>query len=112
MTGKRRGMYEASKKAVEQQKKDEERKQVYDQWGKGLKQIDDFKDRMVAEAHEMSKPLARYADDEDLEVHLRSQFRDGDPMADYFRRKTKESRPNGPCKCFSYIFGHIQIFYE
>lgn len=40
--------------------------------------------------HEMSKPLARYAGDQDLEVHLREQERLGDPMLDYIRQKNKE----------------------
>lgn len=97
-TGKRRHLVEHSKKALEKQKKEEERKEVYDKWGKGLKQIDDYKERVATEAHEMSKPLARYADDADLDGHLRNQFHDGDPMADYFRRKAKETRSNVPCK--------------
>lgn len=71
---------------------------MYDKWGKGLKQIDDLKDRVAAEAHEMSKPLARYADDKDLEAHQRGQVLDGDPMADYFRQKAMEDRSNGPCE--------------
>lgn len=29
----------------------------------------------------MTKPLARYADDEDLDKHLRNMERDGDPLA-------------------------------
>jgi pre-mRNA-splicing factor CWC26 len=35
------------------------------------------------ELHEMSKPLARYADDEDLERYLKEQEREGDPMLAY-----------------------------
>lgn len=40
--------------------------------------------------HEMSKPLARYADDKDLEQHLRNQEREGDPMLEYIRSKKTE----------------------
>ena len=37
--------------------------------------------------YEMSKPLARYRDDEDLERLQREQEREGDPMLAYLRRK-------------------------
>lgn len=98
-TGRRRHLYEDSKKAVEKQKKEEERKQVYDQWGKGLKQIEDFKERVAAETHEMTKPLARYADDKDLDDHLRNQTNEfADPMAHYFKRKAKGNHSNEPSK--------------
>jgi pre-mRNA-splicing factor CWC26 len=40
--------------------------------------------------HEISKPLARYADDKDLEQHLRNQEREGDPMLEYIRSKKTE----------------------
>lgn len=38
----------------------------------------------------MSKPLARYADDTDLDAHLRDQEREGDPMAEYLKSKKKD----------------------
>lgn len=42
---------------------------------------------------EMQKPLARYIDDEDLDRMLREQEREGDPMAEFIRkRKAKESK--------------------
>lgn len=84
-------------KEREKQKKHEERKQVYDKWGKGLKQLEEYKARVETETHEMSKPVARYANDADLEDYLKTQYRDGDPMAAYMRKKTNESQ-KGPCK--------------
>ena len=39
--------------------------------------------------YEMSKPLARYVDDEDLEKMLKERTRDGDPML-MFTKKKKE----------------------
>ena len=42
------------------------------------------------EAHEMSKPLARYVDDEDLEKMLKEREREGDPMLK-FTKKTRTS---------------------
>ena len=43
---------------------------------------------MADELYEMSKPLARYADDEDLEKMLRERERDGDPMLAFMRKKS------------------------
>lgn len=96
-TGRRRNLHEESEREKEKLKKEEERKEIYTRWGKGLKQIEEFKERVATETHEMNKPIARYADDEDLDGYLRNQSRDGDPMAEYFRKKTKEKQ-TGPCK--------------
>lgn len=42
---------------------------------------------------EMQKPLARYIDDQDLDRMLREQEREGDPMADFIKkRKAKENK--------------------
>lgn len=42
---------------------------------------------------EMQKPLARYIDDQELDQMLREQEREGDPMANFIKkRKTKESK--------------------
>lgn len=96
-TGRHRRLRDEDKKDSEKLKKEEERKQIYDRWGKGLKQIENYKEQVASENHEMSKPMARYANDTDLEDYLRSQCRDGDPMAAYFRKKTSESK-SGPCE--------------
>lgn len=39
--------------------------------------------------HEMSKPLARYKDDEDLDKIMREMEREGDPMAAFMKKKSK-----------------------
>ena len=60
-------------------------------------------ERVSDELYEMSKPLARYADDEDLEKMLREREREGDPMLAFIRSKkvvqaTQEGRPRkGTC---------------
>lgn len=42
---------------------------------------------------EMQKPLARYIDDQDLDRMLREQEREGDPMAEFIKkRKAKENK--------------------
>ncbi|PSN57788.1 BUD13 protein [Blattella germanica] len=96
-TGKRRNLEEEAKQKEEEEKKQAVHKEKYSRWGKGLKQVEEQKENLQAALHEMSKPLARYADDDDLERHLRDQEREGDPMLDYIRSKKPEdstkSRP-------------------
>lgn len=70
--------------------KELERKKVYDRWGKGLAQIEASENRAREMMHEMSKPLARAADDEDLQDYLKNQERLDDPMLEYMRSKKKE----------------------
>lgn len=95
-------MHEEDKKDEEKLKKEEERKQIYERWGKGLKQIENYKEQIASENHEMSKPMARYSNDSDLEEFLRSQCREGDPMASYFRKKTNDLQ-SGPCEIDLYF---------
>lgn len=66
---------------------EEARKKEYDRWGKGLKQIEDLERRYEEHMHEANKPLARMADDQDLQDHLRNQERLDDPMLEYMRKK-------------------------
>lgn len=47
--------------------------------------------------YEMSKPLARSADDADLDAHLREQEREGDPMLAFIKKK-KEKKSKAPSK--------------
>lgn len=46
-------------------------------------------DQAQDEQYEMSKPLARFADDEDLERMLKACPRDGDPMLQFIKKKEK-----------------------
>ena len=52
-----------------------------------LAQVQQANERVQEELYEMSKPLARYADDEDLERMLKARERDGDPMLAYVQKK-------------------------
>lgn len=72
--------------------KEKETKEKYDRWGKGLKQVEDQTKKQDEELYEMSKPLARYADDEDLEKYLKEQEREGDPMLAYIRKKKRKQQ--------------------
>lgn len=47
----------------------------------------DREEKLKDDLYEMNKPLARYADDEDLDKHLREQEREGDPMLKYIKEK-------------------------
>ncbi|XP_017091821.2 BUD13 homolog [Drosophila bipectinata] len=89
----RRARDAADEDPAEQRRKEEhekKKKELYDRWGKGLKQIEDHKSRMEEMAHEAAKPVARYANDEDLDRHLREQEHADDPMLEYIRSKRKK----------------------
>lgn len=55
-----------------------------------IKQVKDAQDQYESDLHEMQKPLARYADDQDLENLLKSKIRDGDPMLEYISKNKKD----------------------
>ena len=65
--------------------------EAYQKWNKGLKQGESQSTKLAEDVHEMSKPLARFAGDEDLERLLRDQVREGDPMAAYMAKKKAKS---------------------
>ncbi len=54
-----------------------------------MKQEEQIRARIDEDLREMDKPLARSADDQDLEEHLRKQEREEDPMLEYMRKKKK-----------------------
>lgn len=66
-----------------------------------IKQIEAYEQKVQEDTHEMSKPLARFSDDVDLDNHLKNQFRDGDPMLEYIRQKDTENKliSGKPSKC-------------
>eukprot|EP00795_Rhopilema_esculentum_P017796 gene17796-9475_t len=89
----------------ERRKKDEREKQKaveqvkYDAWKKGLKQQENYDKKLTEDMYEMSKPLARYQDDEDLDEALKLQERDEDPMLAFIRKtkiKSKEKKKEKP----------------
>ncbi|EDV93590.1 BUD13 homolog [Drosophila grimshawi] len=89
----RRAREAAEEDPAEQQRKaahEEKKKELYERWGKGLKQLEDQRTRHAEMAHEAAKPVARYANDEDLDRHLREQEHADDPMLEYMRQKRKK----------------------
>ncbi|XP_014260049.1 BUD13 homolog [Cimex lectularius] len=90
-TGLKRDLEKEQEENKEKSARAEARKEKYDKWGKGLKQLREQEERRADTLHEMAKPLARYKDDEDLDKFLRARERDGDPMLDYIRKHQAES---------------------
>lgn len=91
------------------EKREKEMKEKYDRWGKGLKQVEDQNKRFADQLHEMNKPLARYADDEDLEKFLKEQEREGDPMLAYIRKKKKKEKVAAGISGKESSIGYMQI---
>ncbi|ODM97238.1 hypothetical protein Ocin01_09436 [Orchesella cincta] len=99
MTVKRDRRTEADlAKELEKKKQEAERKEQYDKWGKGVKQVEEQEARVQSALHEMAKPLARHKDDVDLDDHLKKIDRDGDPMLEYLASKRRKARGGGPEK--------------
>lgn len=49
--------------------------------------MEDREEKLKNDLYEINKPLARYADDADLDKQLREQEREGDPMLKYIKQK-------------------------
>ena len=86
----------ASKMKLEKEKEEKlaKIKEANSYWSKGVKQQEDRSVKLAEDVHEMSKPLARFADDQDLEKMLKEKDREGDPMAKYLASKKAKSGPN------------------
>ena len=61
-------------------------------------------DKVKDELYEMSKPLARYADDEDLERMLKEREREGDPMLKFMKKKPKLTPSGKPKRGMWYMY--------
>nr|XP_018917744.1 PREDICTED: BUD13 homolog isoform X2 [Bemisia tabaci] len=73
-------------------------KEKYAKWGQGLKQTQEYQERLEELLHEAEKPFARHADDKDLDDFLKNQERDGDPMLEYLREKKEKSGASSNAK--------------
>ena len=58
-------------------------------------QVRQAQEKLASDAYEMSKPLARYRDDEDLEKMLKERERDGDPMLAFLKKKNVPKTASG-----------------
>jgi len=91
-TGSRFNQRAARKAAEEKAQKRKDREDQWQQWGTGKVQADIRKTTKASNEHEMNKPLARYADDKDLESYQKSIKRIDDPMEKYFTQKAEKRR--------------------
>ncbi|CAI9737258.1 Hypothetical predicted protein [Octopus vulgaris] len=91
-TGRRRDMKQELAKKEEEQKKKAEKDAKYAEWGKGLKQKAQQQQAVQDSVYEMSKPLARYKDDKDLDQMLREKIRPDDPMLAFIKKKKKPDK--------------------
>lgn len=93
--GKKRDLEAERKEKEEKDKKEAERKAKYDKWGKGMIQNQQQRQNIEDALHEVSKPLARMKDDEDLDAMLKERVREDDPMLAFITKKKKAAK-KGP----------------
>ena len=60
-----------------------------------MKQAENQKKTLEDTLHEMSKPLARYKNDSDLDDLLKDKDREGDPMLAFLKKKKGNAKGNG-----------------
>lgn len=77
-------------KSREQERKEIEDDKKFMEWGRGVVQTKETREKVEDYLHEVDKPLARYRDDEDLEKMLKDQEREDDPMLAYMKQKKKK----------------------
>ena len=88
--------FEELKKRREEEKRLQENEK-YATWGKGVTQEDNYQKQLQNDLREMEKPLARYKNDEDLDLMLKEQDRAGDPMLKFLtKNKSKQQKSNKP----------------
>lgn len=81
-----------AEEAAEQRKREAE-EEAKMEWGKGLVQQREKQESAASYAREAAKPLARYADDREMNEEMMDRDRWGDPMAGKVSKKKKASRP-------------------
>lgn len=63
----------------------------HQQWKHGVKQVQEYQQKVADEMHEMGKAFARTADDVDMNDRLKVVARKEDPMLDYIMQKEVKS---------------------
>ena len=96
---------EESLKTKRKQKEEEEAKKEalsskYKQWGRGLVQQERSKEMLEDMALEVSKPMARYEDDDDLNEMRKNRLLKEDPMYDLMNKK--QQAESGKTKKLTY----------
>ncbi|KAJ3338294.1 bud site selection protein [Gonapodya sp. JEL0774] len=78
---------------LERQRKEEAELERQMQWGRGLAQMREAENRAKQLSGGGALPMARYADDRDMNEAMKVVDRWGDPMAGMVRKKVKVNRP-------------------
>ena len=73
-----------------EEEKMKEKKATYDKWSRGLVQGEAKQQKLESDLYEMSKPLARYENDTDLDQLLKARDRQDDPMLKEIQKKRQE----------------------
>ncbi|CAB4038426.1 Hypothetical predicted protein [Paramuricea clavata] len=86
-TGRKRDFKVEEAKKKEDERKKQEENETFMEWGKGVQQTKSTKQKVDDDLYEMSKPLARYKNDEDLDKMLRDRERAEDPMLAFMQKQ-------------------------
>ena len=96
--GKRRALEEKMVKEREKEENFKKLTEATERRSKGVKQQEAQTARLAQDLQEMSKPLARFADDEDLERMLKRKQREGDSLGQYMTKKKAKSADGKPVR--------------
>ncbi|KAM7534895.1 hypothetical protein Aperf_G00000112823 [Anoplocephala perfoliata] len=82
------------KDQLEKARKKAELEAKYELWSRGIDTVKEQEQKLQEDQLEASKPLARYADDQELNAHQKEIIRPEDPLAAYFeaKRQRKEEK--------------------
>uniref|UniRef100_A0A914BWK9 BUD13 homolog n=1 Tax=Acrobeloides nanus TaxID=290746 RepID=A0A914BWK9_9BILA len=90
---KKKSSKEDLEKKAREAKKNEELKEKYETWNKGLSQIQGRKEQLVEMERTIKEDFARYADDKAMNEHLKEQlYLEDDPMAQIISKKRQKVR--------------------
>uniref|UniRef100_A0AC34FHW2 BUD13 homolog n=1 Tax=Panagrolaimus sp. ES5 TaxID=591445 RepID=A0AC34FHW2_9BILA len=91
LTGRnRKGTKEDEDKKAREEKKNEELKEKYEKWNRGITQLKQREAQVQEEERVMKEGFSRYADDEAMNEHLRDEILPEDPMAALISKKREK----------------------
>ncbi|PAV75322.1 hypothetical protein WR25_00940 [Diploscapter pachys] len=88
--GKKVETEEQKAKKAREEVKQKELQEKYQTWNKGIKQIQERQDKLEEMARVAAEPMARMADDESMNAHLKGVLHEADPMAALIQNKRRE----------------------
>uniref|UniRef100_A0AC35GL92 BUD13 homolog n=1 Tax=Panagrolaimus sp. PS1159 TaxID=55785 RepID=A0AC35GL92_9BILA len=91
LTGKnRKGTKEDEEKKAREEKKNNELKEKYEKWNRGITQLKQREAQLKEEERVMKEGFSRYADDEAMNEHLKDELLAEDPMAPLISKKREK----------------------